>query len=124
MALYLYRRGDGNEGNFPRRVVDIPDDVCLASALRALVVNDFIPGRSRRRFIAKHLEADSHGREYGATAEIYQGPRGVTAYDACWLTAELQPITPQEGMASYYLQEPVPLMEALDKGARRLVVKA
>lgn len=124
MALFLYRRGDGNEGNFARRVVEIPDDVCLASALHALVVNDYTSGHSRRRWISKHLVTDTDGREYGARAEIYQGPRGEMAYECCWLTAELEPVEPKDGMAGYYRQDPIDLHKALDKGARALLRKA
>lgn len=117
MALFLYRKGDGNDGNFPRYVVEIPDTICLASALHALVVNDYISGHHRRRWISKHLETYTDDREYGARAEIYQGPRGIMAYDSCWLTAELQPIVPKDCQV-------MELSAALDKGARALLRKA
>ena len=93
--LYLYRRGDGNEGNLPRNLVALRDTECPFAALHALVVNDCIPGRSRRRWIAKNLEVDGEA-EYGVSACISYGPRGEQAFESAWLTAELEPLTEDE----------------------------
>lgn len=49
MTLYLYRRGNGNEGNFARLVVEITDNENPYSALKALVANDYIAGTRTRR---------------------------------------------------------------------------
>lgn len=89
MNTFLYRRGNGNEGNFPRHLVELnPGEEW--SALAALVENDFIAGHHRRRWIREHLEIDGDGGEYGVHAVISEGPRHATEMGAAWLTAELQ----------------------------------
>lgn len=129
MAFYLYRKGDGNNGNFPVYLLEILDGEDLGAALRALVVNGYISGHSRRRYIRERLELG--GEENHATAEILEGPRGVTADNgAAWLTAELEPLTLAD--AEFYRAKGFPLYQLrprdyldkgglLDKGARALL---
>jgi hypothetical protein len=117
MPVYLYRRGDGNEGNFARGLYSIPAGREF-SALKALVLNDYIAGKSRRRYIAKHIAVEGEGGEYGCSAYVSEGPRGVTAYGAAWLTAELQHI-PAEDVAAE-TRDPIDIETALDRGALRV----
>lgn len=123
MKYFMYRRGDGNEGNFPRQCVALNDDDCPFAALKALVVNEYQIGRYTRRFIAKNLNVD--GDSNRPMADIYQGPGGAMAFDACWLTAELEPIEDVDvpGRAAYYNSEYRPIREVLDKGALRYLEK-
>ncbi len=120
MPAYLYRRGNGNEGNFIRSIVTLADGECPFAALRALIVNDYIPGKSRRRWIASNLEID--GDEINTHAVIYEGPHGETDFGAAWLTAELQQLDEKD--AAYYrdtnLQCWDTLRGALDRGAWKL----
>jgi hypothetical protein len=87
---YLFRKGDGNEGNFPRCAVELGEHDCPYAALKALVVNEYIAGRSVRRHIVANLEVDGEAK-YRIHATVYEGPRGETAFGAAWLTAELVP---------------------------------
>jgi hypothetical protein len=124
MAFYLYRKGNGNDGAFPRAVYEIPDNLSLGAVLRALVVNDYIPGRSRRRWIARNLEIDSD--ESHAAAVIYSGPRGETEFGAAWLVASLERLDDDD--ANYY-RDHGPSMDrgnvlgCLDRGARAIAQK-
>lgn len=97
--LYLFRKGDGNDGNYPRKVVDIPATEDPWAALKALVANEYIAGKRVRRHIIRHCEVDGE-REYGVHAMVADGPDGETAYEAAWLTAELQPLSEED--AAYY----------------------
>jgi hypothetical protein len=98
MSKYLFRMGDGNEGNFPRFVVELGKrdcPYCPYSALRALVANEYIAGRS-------------------VHAGVYEGPHGETAFGAAWLTAELQPADDDEDDECYAIRK------LLDPAALRL----
>ena len=75
VKTYLYRRGDGNEGNFPRSIVDLDDNESPYAALRALVVNDYIAGKRVRRHIIRTIEIDGEA-DYGVLATVYEGPSG------------------------------------------------
>lgn len=123
MKPFLYRRGDGNNGNFPRALVELEDGECPFAALRALVVNDYIPGRSVRRYITNNLSVDGEA-EHGVHAEVYSGPKGEDAWGAAWLTAELQPLSPED--AAHYRDSTLhrtTLRAALDRGALALYRK-
>jgi hypothetical protein len=95
MSIYLYRRGDGNEGNYPRGMIELKPGECPFAALRALVVNDYIPGRRVRLYIMRNIETDGEP-EYGILATVYEGPEGEQAFGAAWLTAELEPLAPED----------------------------
>jgi hypothetical protein len=95
MTIYLYRRGDGNEGNFKRFLVELKTTDCPYAALRALLANDYIAGRNTRRHIIANTEIDGEA-EFGLHATVYEGPKGESAFDAAWLTAELQPVEDAE----------------------------
>jgi hypothetical protein len=115
MSKWLFRKGDGNEGNFPVCVVALGEHDCPYAALRALVANEYIAGRSVRRHIIKHIDVDGE-REYGIHATVHEGPRGASAYGAAWLTAELQPATDDDvGEGECYRIE-----KLLDPAALRL----
>lgn len=123
MAYYLYRRGDGNEGNFIRALVELSDADNPYAALKALLVNDYIPGKSRRRYIAKHVQIDGEA-DYSIYATVYQGPRGEMAFDAAWLTAELQRLDEKD--AEYYRDSNIhsgDLKSMLDRGAWQMYRK-
>jgi hypothetical protein len=124
--VFMYRRGDGNEGNFRRAVVELSEGDSTYAALRALVVNDYISGRSRRYWIARNLEVD--GEPDHPYAIIYEGPHGESAYGAAWLTAELEPLDPADYAEKSQVSggcyvDVTPIRDALDKGARAILAK-
>lgn len=92
---YLYRRGDGNEGNFPRAIIEIPDGIDPFAALHAAVVTEYIPGKSVRRCLMREGQTDGEAA-HGIYFTLYEGPRGERAFDAAYITAEFQPITDAE----------------------------
>jgi hypothetical protein len=89
-SWFLYRQGDGNEGNFPRYYVRIPADVCPFRYLAACVANRYIVGSKTRRYVVANIETGGEA-EYGVLATVYEGPKGETAFDSAWLTAEFEP---------------------------------
>ena len=95
MRYFLYRRGDGNEGNFPRFIVRLNDNQSAYAALPALLANDYIVRSRARRHIIANTAIEGEAA-YGLQATVYEGPEGETAFDAAWLTAELQPLTPED----------------------------
>lgn len=120
MANYLYRRGDGNEGDFPRFLVTLKPGDSPYAALEALVVNDYIAGRKVRRHVARCIEIGGEGDTLYAV--VYEGPEGETAFGAAWLTASLERIAddePGDASRSQYL-----LRRILDRGALNLFRKA
>lgn len=115
---YLYRSGDGNEGNYPRHLVTLAPNECPFSALRALVVNGYIPGSRTRRHIMRSIGVDGEPA-YGVYACVHEGPNEETAYGAAWLTAELEPLSAAD-LAHYQrqgMQHYERLRDALDRGA-------
>lgn len=90
MSKWVFRKGDGNEGNFPRYVIVLGERDCPYAALKALVVNEYNAGHSVRRHVIRSIEVDGEA-EYGIHATVHEGPRGETAFGAAWLTAELEP---------------------------------
>lgn len=115
---YLYRSGDGNEGNYPRHLVTLAPNECPYAALRALVVNRYIPGRRVRLHIMRCISVDGEP-EHGLSACVHEGPNEETAFGAAWLTAELEPLSAAElahyqgqGMTHYER-----LRDALDRAA-------
>ena len=117
MTIYLFRRGNGNDGNFPRFFVKLTDDQCPYAALAALCVSERIPGSRTRRYIQREIETDGD-REYGIRACISDGPNGETDFGATWLTAELEPYTAEEFERSPGLF-PQTLRDSLDRYARK-----
>lgn len=95
MKHYLYRRGDGNEGNFIRAVVPLQDEEDAWAALAALTVNDYVAGCAVRRHIMRRIETEGE-REFGLHAWVSEGPAGETVFGAAWLTSELQPLSDKE----------------------------
>ena len=89
MKNYLYRHGDGNEGNFPRYVVTLADNECPYRALESLVLNMYHPGPVRD-YIKANLQTEGEA-DYGVSTAVYEGPEGEMAFDAAWMTAELEP---------------------------------
>lgn len=89
--IYLYRRGNGNDGNFARHFVDLTDHD-VHEALKALVVNDYIGGSKTRKHITANIAVDGEA-EYGLSAYVSEGPKGETEFGAAWITAELQVVT-------------------------------
>lgn len=98
-ATYLYRRGDGNEGNYPRYLITLADSDNAYAALPALLANDYIAGKRVRRHIIANTEIDGEP-EFGLSATVYEGPEGEQAFGAAWLTAELQPLSSDD--EAYY----------------------
>ena len=107
MKTYLYRRGDGNDGNYPRFRVKLAETDCPDKALIALVASDYIPGSRTRKHILRNLQAED------GQAWAYEGPKGEQVFGQSWLTAELQP---DEGDAPS-------LKDCLDKAAWRFYKK-
>jgi hypothetical protein len=105
--------GDGNEGNFPRFVVELGERDCPYAALKALVVNEYIAGRSVRWHITHNIEVDGEA-EYGIHATVHEGPRGETVFGAAWLTAELEPADDADDGECYEIRK------LLDPAALRL----
>jgi hypothetical protein len=119
MAYFLYRRGNGDDGNYSRFCVDISKSECPFSALKALVVSDYIAGSATRRHIIRCISVDGE-REFGIQAEVYADRDGGTEFGASWLTAELKPLTVED--AAYYagFLSPIrPLRQCLDIAAWR-----
>lgn len=118
MKTYLYRRGNGNKGNYVRVMVALADNQCPHAALCALVLNDFIPGKRVRRHIARTIETEGES-EYGISATVYTGPDGETDFGAAYLTAELQPLSDAD--CEHYKGQRVAqfdsLRSAVDRGA-------
>lgn len=114
--LYLYRRGDGNEGNFPRFLVELGESDCAFNALESLVLSDYNPG-AFRDYMAENLETDGES-EYGVATMLLEGPEGESAYGAAYITAELEPIADSD---SDYMRErhgaPEALADLLDAEA-------
>lgn len=121
MPYFLYRRGNGNEGNSIRAMYEIPETIDLYKALRALVLNDYISGSYTRRYISANIEIDGEP-EFGIMATVFEGPHRMTQFGAAWLTADLQLLTADE--VAYYKDTTLPaytLPEGLDRGARRIL---
>ena len=114
MKIYLYRQGDGNEGNYPQFVVELTDDESPYAALRALVVNRYIEGGAVRAYVTSEIEIDGEA-EYGVSATVYEGPEGEQAFGAAWITAELEPLTDDE--ATKYHGFKHSLRDSLDDAA-------
>jgi hypothetical protein len=87
-TTYIYRRGNGNDGNFKRGTVRIAERPF--AALRALVLNEFNPGPTRTH-IASQIQTDGEAA-YGVYAWVHEGPEGEQEFDAARLTAELKPV--------------------------------
>jgi len=117
---YLYRQGDGNEGNYPRGIILLSDTQCPCAALVALVANRYIPGCATRRHILRTVETEGEP-EFGVSATVYEGPKGEQAFDAAWLTAELEPLSDAD--LAYYADRQgmrtQTLRDALDETAWR-----
>ena len=116
---YLYRRGNGNEGNFVRAIIDLKDNESPYAALRALVVNDYIAGKRVRRHIIRTIEIDG-GADYGVNATVYEGPDGETDFGCAYITAELWPLN--EAELAYYVDSSLyrTTLSGLDRGARKI----
>lgn len=123
MTFYLYRRGNGNDGNFARLVVVLKSTDSPFAALRALVANDYIPGKKVRRHIIKTIEVDGEA-EHGVIATVYEGPDDETEFGAAYITAELEPLD-DKGREHYRDQclFSYPIREVLDRGALTLFRK-
>jgi hypothetical protein len=120
MAFFLFRKGDGNEGNFVRFIVELSDKDCPYRALEAMLANEYIAGKRVRRLIIQNVQVDGEP-EYGLSACVHEGPEGEQAFGAAWLTAELQPLNAQdlEYERNQWSRPVYPLREVLDNAALR-----
>lgn len=121
---YLYRRGNGNDGNYPRALVTLGADDCPFAALCALVANDYIPGRRVRLHIMRTIGTSGEA-DHGIGADVMEGPDGETEFGAAYITAELQPLSPAD-VAHYQgqrLAEFPRLRDAIDRAAWRYYLK-
>lgn len=101
MKTYLYREGDGNEGNYPRFYVTLAESDNPWSAIRAIMANRYTPNTKTRSHVMRESQSDGEP-EYGILGTVYEGPKGETAFDAAWLTAELVPEEPnRSGLPAY-----------------------
>jgi len=117
MKHYLYRLGDGNDGNYPRAVIELSDDQCPYAALRAIVIDRYVPNSRIRRHIIKHIDVDGEP-EFGIYATVYEGPDGEQAFGAAWITAEFEPIKPDDLEHCQSRYDILTIPECLDRGAR------
>lgn len=119
--FFLFRRGDGNEGNFPRYILRLEPGQCPYDALRACLASEYQTRGPRmvRRYIMKNVEVEGEA-EFGLSATVYEGPDGEKAFDAAWLTAELQPLSDAD--VTFYKEcatSEYSLRQALDNAAWR-----
>lgn len=123
MPTFLFRTGDGNDGDFPRYIVTLSDRDDPYTALAALLANEYIAGHRVRRFVMANLDIDGDP-EYGLYGAVFEGPEGETAFGAAWETCQLQPLSGED--LDYYrdsgLQE-YRLREVLDDAAYRFYCK-
>ena len=110
-TVWLYRLGDGNEGNYPRFNVILEHGQSPYAAIAALVANRYIAGSRTRRYIVKNTDVDGEA-EYGILATVYEGPKGEQAFGAAWITAELCPES-RDNLREYRLAD------MLDRSAMR-----
>jgi hypothetical protein len=118
-VLYCFRLGDGNEGNYPRALVRVSNDVCPFAYLSAIVANRYIARSKTRRYIVANIETDGEP-EYGINATIYEGPKGEQASGAAWITAEFEPCSMADYSSLPYFQNPA---DHLDRSALRMLRK-
>lgn len=90
MKTYMYRSGDGNDGNFKRHLVNLLDNDCALAAVKALLVNEYKTGAPARAHIQAEVQSEGED-EYGTSAWVHEGPEGECAFGAAWRTAELEP---------------------------------
>lgn len=117
---YLYRLGDGNEGNYPRCLLTLSATDDPYAALAALVENRYIAGRRVRNHIVRKIQTEGEP-EFGILATVYEGPDGEQAFEAAWITAELEPLKPED--VDHYegqsLQHFTSMRDAVDAPAYR-----
>lgn len=120
---FLFRRGDGNEGCFPRFIVRLTDKQNAYAALPALLANEYIARCRVRRHIIAQTVIDGDV-EYGLDATVYEGPEGETAFGAAWVCAQLEPLT-AEDLAFWKdrATSEMSLRQALDPAAYRLYLR-
>lgn len=116
MQTFLYRRGNGNDGNYVRAIIDLKDSDCPYAALSALVANDYIPGTATRRHIMRNIEIDDEAA-YGIYATVFESKDGESEYGSAWLTAELQVISEEDVAYESGSTSRRALRDALDNGA-------
>ena len=121
MATYLYRQGNGNEGNYPQFFVTLADDVNPWHAIHALMVNRYIPNTKTRSHVMRNAHTEGE-EQHGILGTVYEGPRGEQAFDSAWLTAELEPATDDDVQRSS-LQHYASLQDAIDVHAMRFYRK-
>lgn len=122
-TVYLYRQGDGNDGNYPMCVVHLAPTDNPWAFCAAMLANRYIPGCRTRRHVMRAVETDGE-REYGVSATVYYGPDGEQPYESAWLTAELQPLDEKD--ADFYsgrYTEHLSPRDALDSAAWRFYRK-
>lgn len=117
MALFLYRSGDGNDGNFSRCMIRLNDDQSPFAAVAALLANEWHKGSRYRRFVMANTETEGEP-EYGVSATVYEGPDGEQAFGAAWKTAEFEPYTDEEFERSPFIFAHT-LRDQLDNAAWR-----
>ena len=115
MRYYEYRLGNGNDGCYPRAIIELEDNENPYAAIKAFVVNRYIVGSKTRKYISKNIEIDGE-KEYTIYATVYEGPKGETEIGAAWLCAEMRHI-PEDDMDDYAEYERWTLSETLDRGA-------
>lgn len=117
MRTYLYRQGDGNEGNYARFYVTLADNDSPWAAIRALMVNHYIPNTKTRSHVMRASIADGE-EDYGILGTVCEGPKGEQAFGAAWLTAELEPAADAD-VARSPRQHYATLRDAIDAHAFR-----
>ena len=118
-SWFCYRQGDGNEGNYPQYMVRVSANVNAWRYLAACVANRYISGSRTRAHIVREIQTDGEF-EYGIIAWVYEGPKGETAFDAAWITAEFEPASPADYSSLPQFKNPA---DHLDRSAMRMLKK-
>lgn len=114
MEYYEYRIGNGNDGCYPKSIIELEDGEDPYAAIKAFVINRYIVGSRTRKYISKNIEID--GDDLTIYATVYKGPKGETEFGAAWLCAEMRHI-PEDELKGYTGYERWTLPESLDRGA-------
>lgn len=92
---FLFRMGNGNDGNYPMSVISLKHKDSPYAALTALVVNEYVLKSKQRRYVIKNIEVDGDAN-HSVYASVYDGPNGETEFGASYLTAELEPVKDED----------------------------
>lgn len=97
---YLYRSGNGNDGDFAHHIIALDQSESPFAAIKALLANEYQTRTATRRHVMRHAESDGDS-EYGVHVVVYEDREGVGSYNGgAWRTGTLEPLTDHD--AEYY----------------------